>query len=228
MNSPSGNLLGIMLLYVGAVLVINGIWLIGQARTARAPAGSRWLTAPDGPLLGDEAERFEQSPQASGGAVAVRAHPSVIQNREVAVVNLFTGGLGVALSIVSFVVGAVHNNLADFSFAGFVLLFAFTYLWVAANQFLNAGGHAFGWYCFFVAVTAVPTGVLTLLSAAGHVGSVWLGIDWLAWAVLWFMFFLLLALELPIARITGYVTVLVGVATSWALGYGLLQGRIFM
>jgi hypothetical protein len=35
-------------------------------------------------------------------------------------------------------------------------LFAFTYLWIAANQFLNAGNHAFGWFCFFIAVTRTP------------------------------------------------------------------------
>jgi hypothetical protein len=28
-------LLGVVLLYVGAVLVVNGIWLIGQARVCR-------------------------------------------------------------------------------------------------------------------------------------------------------------------------------------------------
>ena len=31
-------LLGVMLLYVGAVLIVNGIWLIGQARGGHAPA----------------------------------------------------------------------------------------------------------------------------------------------------------------------------------------------
>ncbi len=50
---------------------------------------------------------------------------------------------------------------------GFILLFAFTYLWVAANNFLNAGGRAFGWYCLFVAVTAVPAGILTLDGGGG-------------------------------------------------------------
>lgn len=44
-------------------------------------------------------------------------------------------------------------------------MFAFTYLWIAANQFLKAGDHAFGWFCFFIAVTAVPTGIYTLHDA---------------------------------------------------------------
>ena len=58
---------------------------------------------------------------------------------------------------------------------GFILLFAFTYLWVAFNQFLDAGGHAFGWYCLFVAITAIPAGIYTLQNAGGNPALVWLG-----------------------------------------------------
>lgn len=195
-------LLGIVLLYVGAVLSINGIWLVGQTRvTGVSEPGTEVATATEG-------------------------HFSFIQNREVAVINIFTGGVGATIAIMLFVLGAVRNNLSDVASAGFVLLFAFTYLWVAANQFLNAGNHAFGWYCLFVAITAVPTAVFTLMRAAGNVGSIWLGIDWFAWAVLWLLFFLLLSLDWPIARLTGYVSIIVGIGTSWALGYALLQGSV--
>ena len=55
-------LLGVVLLYVGVVSLVNGIWLIGQARvTATGEAG----------------------------ATAAEAHPTFIQNREVAVLNLY-------------------------------------------------------------------------------------------------------------------------------------------
>jgi hypothetical protein len=64
----------------------------------------------------------------------------------------------------------------------------------------QAGNHAFGWFCFFIAVTAVPTGIYTLRDADGNVASVWLGINWFAWAVLWFLFFLMLTLNWSIAR----------------------------
>jgi hypothetical protein len=53
-------LLGVVLLYVGAVLVVNGIGLIGQARVAAA---------------------------GEGGAGAAEAHPTFIQNREIAALN---------------------------------------------------------------------------------------------------------------------------------------------
>jgi hypothetical protein len=196
-------LLGIVLLYVGAVLVVNGIWLIGQATAAEATA------AP-----------------AAGGTVALEAHPTFIQNREVAVINIFTGFVGVLAAVTLAVQGNAAQDIASIRASGFILLFAFTYLWVAFNQYQNAGGHAFGWYCLFVAITAIPAGIFTLVDANGNAASIYLGLAWFAWAVLWFLFFLLLALERPIARITGYVTVLEGIATAWVFGFLLLEDKI--
>jgi putative amide transporter protein len=199
-------LLAVVLLYVGAVLVINGIWLVGQARaaTAAAPApasvGGR----------GAEPAAVASEPE---------THPTFMQNREVAVMNFFTGFIGAILALTLLIQGSAKGDAASIRGGGFIFLFAFTYLYVAINQFLNQGGHAFGWYCLFVAITAVPAGIYTLSNTGGKDASVWLGIDWFAWAVLWFMFFLLLALDRPIARTTGYATVLVGIGTSWVLGF---------
>jgi hypothetical protein len=194
-------LLGVVLLYVGAVLVINGIWLIGQARVAE--------------------------PTAAGTAVAVavaeaEAHPTFIQNREIAVINVFTGFVGAVAAVTLLVYGNAHSNLADIRGGGFILLFAFTYFWVAINNFLNAGGRAFGWYCLFVAITAIPAGIYTLANANGDDASIYLGIDWFAWSLLWGMFFALLTLDRPIARLTGRVAVLEGIGTAWVLGLLLL------
>jgi hypothetical protein len=149
-----------------------------------------------------------------------------IQNREVAVLNIFTGFVGVVAAVTLLVQGNRVGDLASVRASGFILLFAFTYLWVAANQFLNAGGRAFGWYCLFVAITAIPAGIYTLQAANGNTAVVWLGIDWFAWAVLWAMFWALLALERPIARITGWVAILVGVGTAWAFAIAILEGKV--
>jgi hypothetical protein len=238
-------LLGIVLLYVGAVLVINGIWLIGSVRE-RAPqavpaeqtvaaqqavAARQTVSAgAGGSLLESEAERPNGGPSAPRRVTSVlapaRVDPTFINGKEVAVINVFTGVIGFAIATTYFVLGGTQNNRPNVAAAGFILLFAFTYLWVAANQFLNAGGHAFGWYCLFVAITAVPTGVYTLQGAHGHGAAVWLGISWFAWAVLWFMFFVLLTLERPIARLAGSVAVLEGIGTAWALGYAILEGKV--
>jgi putative amide transporter protein len=193
-------LLGVVLLYVGAVLVINGIWLVGQARAANL------------------------KPASAGGPA--QAHPTFIENREVAILNVFTGFVGVMAAVTLAVQGNRAEDLASIRGAGYILLFAFTYLWVAYNQFANAGGHAFGWYCLFVAVTAVVAGLFTFSNADGNDASIYLGIDWFAWAILWFLFFLLLALERPIARVTGWVAILEGIGTSWVLAILLLEDQL--
>jgi hypothetical protein len=192
-------MLAVVLLYVGAVLVVNGLWLIGQARAA-APA--------------------------EGGAAVVEAEPFFMQNREVAVLNIFTGFVGVVASLVLFIGAAPSGDLPSIRAGGYILLFAFTYLWVAANNILNAGGHAFGWYCLFVALTAIPAGIFTFDRANGNDASIYLGIDWFAWAVLWFTFFLLLALDRPIARLVGMLAVLEGIATAWVFAILLLEDQL--
>jgi len=194
-------LLGVVLLYVGAVLVVNGIWLFGQARAAAL---------------------------APGGAAdsAAAAHPSLLGDREVTVLNLFTGFVGVVAAVTLMIQGNDKGDLASIRGGGFILLFAFTYLWVALNTFLGADGRAFGWYCLFVAVTAVGAAIYTFKDAAGDDANIWLGIDWVAWAVLWTMFFVLLALQRPIARATGLVAILEGIATAWVFGFLLLEGAI--
>jgi hypothetical protein len=209
-------LLGIVLLYVGAVLCVNGIWLIGQARAAQ----------------------FETAPSEHAGAGATTAetrvlprgrpedHPTWISNQEITVLNIFTGFVGVAVSTTLLVQGNAHADLASVRAGGFIFLFAFTYLWVAFNGFLDAGGRAFGWYCLFVAITAPFAGYYTLKDAAGNTASIWLGINWFAWCVLWFLFFVLLSLDRPIARITGMLAILEGIATSWVFGFLILQGTV--
>ena len=192
-------LLGVVLLYVGVVLIVNGIWLIGQARVTAA---------------------------GEAGAEAAEAHPTFIQNREIAVLNLFTGFVGVVAAVTQIIQGNSAGDLGQIRGAGYTLLFAFTYLWVAANNFLNAGGRAFGWYCLFVAITAIPAGIWSFANAQGNSASIYLGVCWFAWAVLWFLFFLLLALDRPVARLAGAVAILEGIGTAWVFGILLLENQL--
>ena len=76
-------LLGVVLLYVGAVLAVNGIWLIGQATAATRLSRVTAAEAAEGhELAGEQVVAATRRSQAS---------PLFIQNREVAVLNLFTG-----------------------------------------------------------------------------------------------------------------------------------------
>jgi hypothetical protein len=225
-------LTGIVLLYVGAALLVNGIWLIGQARTAdvstREPtpemAGARSGAASSLPGHANRTDR--EGHPAQPRRSDPENHFRFPQGREVAVINIFTGFIGVTVATLLVVLGGVNGVRSNIADAAFILLFAFTYLWIAANQFLDAGSRAFGWFCFFVAVTAVPTGIYALRDAHGNVAATWLAIDWFVWAVLWFLFFLLLALERPIMRQVGWATIAVAIGTSWVFGYAILQGAV--
>jgi hypothetical protein len=230
-------LLGVVLLFVGVVLAVNGIWLIGQARAAEAKAAAAKHRVPVGvSAAGRPADSRPSAAEAEAGeelaglpVVSVpraEASPMFIQNREVAVINIFAGFIAVVGALTDLVLGTVAGNLASVRACALILLFGFTYLWVALNQFLNAGGRAFGWYCLFVAITAIPAGIFTLQAAAGNMAQIWLGANWFAWAVLWALFSALLVLELPIARITGWLAILEGIGTGWALAIAVLEGKL--
>lgn len=165
-------MIAVVLLYVGAVLFVNGIWLLGY-----------------------------------------------VEDREIAILNIFTGVVG----LVAAVLAMVQGDPASIQFSGLVLLFAFTYLWVAYNRFTNVDGRGLGWYCLFVAVTAVPVAIITLRDA-DTTFLTWLGLSWIAWAALWFVYFLLLALKRPITRFTGWFTLIVGIVTAWVPGFLGLTG----
>lgn len=246
-------LLGVVLLYVGAVLSINGIWLIGAAyasvAASREPSMEARAASRATVRAGYGGETAAAGAEELGGAVVeeppaerARSTPIFIQNREVAVINIFTGFIGVAIALTYIVVGATAVlpavALGNIRAGAFVLLFAFTYLWVAFNQFLNAGGRAFGWYCLFVAVTAVPAGVF-IFTGSGRGGLplnttwTWLGVNWFAWAFLWFLFFLVLSLDralsrwaVPLGIFTGAVAIAEGIGTSWALAFAILEGKL--
>lgn len=167
-------LLGLALLYVGSVLFLNGIWLMGR--------------------IGD---------------------------REIAIINIFVGALTALVS--AFLAFGPNADAASIKAAALTLLFTFTYLWVAYNRFHDVDGRGLGWYSLFVAITVVPVALDTLINATTLWGY-WFGLCWAAWAVLWFMFFLLLAMQKPIAKVTGAVTSIQGILTGWLPGYLLLEG----
>ncbi len=169
-------LLGLSLFYVGAVLILNGLWMLGR-----------------------------------------------IGEREITIINLFTGGLTLLVSLRLAL--APDADAASIRNAAFSLLFSFTYLWVAYNRLTGADGRGLGWFSLFVAITAVPVAIDTLRTA-DSTWDWWLGLSWAAWAVLWLQFFLLLALNKPIARMTAVMAIGQGVVTAWLPGYLLLTGAL--
>lgn len=163
-------MLGIALLYIGAVLVINGMYLLGK-----------------------------------------------VDGKSAGVMNIITGGLTLILNAMLIFKA---TEAAEFFLAAAGLLFCFTYIYLAISIFFNLELDGFGWYCLFVAITALPS---SYLSFSG--GDARFGIMWLIWAFLWFLFFLLAGLKKPIGNFTAWVTILVGVVTCWIPGYLMLIGK---
>ncbi|GGH64113.1 transporter protein [Comamonas phosphati] len=168
--------LGLSLFYVGAVLCLNGLWMLGR-----------------------------------------------IADKEIWVINLFTGLVSLCIGMASiFGPGADALSVRN---GALTLLFAFTYLWVAFNRFSGADGRGLGWFSLFVAITAVPVAFDTFAGARSALDC-WMGINWTAWAVLWALFFVLLALRKPIDRLTGVLSIVQGVLTGWLPGYLILAGKL--
>ncbi|MFC3567900.1 AmiS/UreI family transporter [Paracoccus simplex] len=167
-------LLGFLLFYVGAVLFLNGLWLMGR-----------------------------------------------IEDREIVVINVVSG-LVAAGVVVQGAFGA-GADLQTVRAAALTLMFSTTYFWVAHNRVVAVDGRGLGWFSLFVAITTVPV-FLRALAAAGSPTELWLAGNWLVWGVLWFMYFLLLALGRPILRATAWVTLLAGIVTGWLPGFLLLDG----
>ncbi|MCW5643299.1 MAG: AmiS/UreI family transporter [Rhodoferax sp.] len=169
-------MLGLSLFYVGAVLCLNGLWLLGR--------------------IGD---------------------------KEIAVIDVFVGGITLLIAL-QLVFGA-GADLGSIKAGGMLLLFTFTYFWVALNRYNGADGRGLGWFSLFVAITAIPVTIETFQGATTAWG-IWLGLCWAAWAFLWFLYFVLLVGQKPIAKFVGAVTFVTGILTGWLPGYLLLSGMM--
>lgn len=169
-------LLGLSLLYVGAVLFLNGLWLLGK-----------------------------------------------IDDKEIVVINVFSGFVTLCVSMAS-AFGA-NADLGSVRAAALTLLFTATYLWVAYNRCVAVDGRGLGWFSLFIAITAAPVALKAFATAQSTL-DLWMAVNWTIWAILWFMYFLLLSLKRDMLRATGMTTVFAGIVTGWIPGFLLLEGKL--
>lgn len=161
------------LLYVGAVLFMNGVMLLG------------YLTP-----------------------------------REAAPINFFVGSLQVLTPTVMILLLADGDQQTIINASG-LYLFGFTYLWVAINGVKGWGNHGLGWFSLFVAVCAMVYALDNFLS----VGDYGFGVLWLGWSALWFLFFLVLGLDMEsLTKGTGAFTSVVGLTTGAGASFAMLLG----
>jgi putative amide transporter protein len=160
------------LLFVGAVLFINGVMLLG------------WIDA-----------------------------------KSAAPMNFFVGGLQIITPL--YLIFTANGDADVILAASGLFLFSFTYLYVAVNLTWDLDGTGLGYFCLFVAITAVVFSALNFFRFADPA----FGVIWLYWAFLWSLFFVLLGRKRDgIGRYTGAVCAIQGWVTAWIPAFLLLTG----
>lgn len=136
-----------------------------------------------------------------------------IEPRDAAPFNLLVGGLALFVNLLGLY--RADGGSGYFTAAG-GLLFAFTYLYAAAVQWYGLKGVAMGWYCGFVAVSA--------LMFAAMETDMRMIVMWLLWSSLWLFFFIVQGLGRTLRFLPVY-TVFTGIASCWIPGALMLLGR---
>ncbi|MFE9174222.1 AmiS/UreI family transporter [Streptomyces kebangsaanensis] len=157
------------LLFVGAVLFINGLLLLGKV-------------------------------DAQSGAVF----------------NLFVGALQVLTP--TYLIFTSGGDPKKILAASGIYLFGFTYLYVGIGLLAGLDTTGVGYYSLFVAISALGYSYVNFRLLKDYP----FGVIWLYWALLWFLFFLLLGLKLDhLTSYTGWITAIEGWVTG-AIPAGLL------
>ena len=142
----------------------------------------------------------------------------VIDGKSAAPFNLFVGALQTA---VPFYLIATAKTADEILLASGIFLFGFTYLYVGI---VNLAGHSpagLGWYSLWVAIIATAFGITNLTKF----DDTKFGLIWLHWAVLWGLFWAILALGVErLTEVTGWLTLVLSFTTL--LLVNLLQARV--
>lgn len=157
------------LLFVGAVLFINGLLLLGK-----------------------------------------------VDARAGAVFNLFVGALQVLTP--TYLIFTADGDPKKILAASGIYLFGFTYLYVGIGLLANLDTTGVGYYSLFVAICALGYSYANFRLLKDYP----FGVIWIYWALLWFLFFLLLGLKMDsLTTYTGWITAIEGWVTG-AIPAGLL------
>jgi hypothetical protein len=136
----------------------------------------------------------------------------------VAVFNLFVGALQTAVPF--YLIARAHTPNEILGAAG-IFLFGFTYLYVGIVNLAGFKGDGIGWYSLWVAALATGFGLTTIL----RFHDTPTGLLWLQWAVLWGLFFVVLALGVErLTALAGWLTLILSFTTCTIPGFLLLLG----
>lgn len=142
----------------------------------------------------------------------------VVPPRSAALLNVFVGTAQVLLPTIILVQHGGDAAVVNATWPSY--LFGFTYLYYGLGIFLDLEPQGLGWFSSFVAAIAAYEAVVTV----GH--DPVFAVIWLTWAVMWSLFFLLMALDRSgLTRFAGWFLVLLGVPTCTVSALFLLEGR---
>ena len=135
------------------------------------------------------------------------------------VFNLFVGALQTAIP---FYLIATASTTDQVLAASGVFMFGFTYLYVGINNLAGFGGNGLGWYSAWVSVMAVGYGVTNVVRFDDWAS----GLLWFQWAVLWGVFFVVIALgQAQWTRVAGWLTLVMAFTTCTVPGFVYLLGE---
>jgi hypothetical protein len=173
----------------------------------------------DGALMGNVGLLLVGVALLVNGLVSV----GVVDARGAAPLNLFVGAAQVVLPTLVLVQSEGNPGIVNATWPSY--LFGFTYLWFGLIQIFDIDACGFGWFSSFVAAIAVYHAVKSVGSDPVF------AIIWATWAIMWSLFFVLLALgvtkagRVDLGHFTGWFLVLLGVPSSTVPAILLLNGR---
>jgi len=139
--------------------------------------------------------------------------------KSVGVFNLFVGGLQVVIPFYLIATGESQDDILN---ASGIFLFGFTYLYVGITNLANQQPQGLGWYCLWVVIMALAFSMVNFF----RFDDVKFGTIWLNWAVLWGLFWLVLALgREELTRPTGWITLIMSFTTCTIPAFLILIGE---
>jgi hypothetical protein len=141
---------------------------------------------------------------------------NIVPARTAAILNLFVGVMQVLLPTI--ILAQADGDSAIINATWPTYLFGFTYLYYGLGILLDLEPQGLGWFSAFVAAVALYEAATAL--ATDPIFAV----IWLCWAVMWTLFFLLMALgKAGLSRFTGWFLVWLGIPSCSISGLFLLN-----
>lgn len=124
---------------------------------------------------------------------------NLVESKSATVINFLVGLLQIVFP--TYLIITSSGELLTILNAGSLYLFGFTYIYVAVTNWKGLSTTGVGYYCLWVAIMAVIFSAINIISF----DDLKFAFIWLNWAVLWYLFYLLLAQQKEIGRLTGYI-----------------------